>query len=298
MARRFLAMGECMVELAPLEAEGHYQRRFAGDTFNTAWYTAQLSAGTGLEVSYLTAVGQDDISDDMLAFMEGSGVQPIAARRADRTLGLYMISLVKGERSFAYWRSQAAARTFVDDLDALPGLESGDVAYFSGITLGILTADRREKLLSLLAEARARGVILAFDMNLRPKLWDSTETMCAAVEEAAGVADMVFPSFDDEAQFFGDASPEATARRYLALGAKTAVVRNGPDPVLIATAESQSWIEPAKVPEIVDTTAAGDSFNGGFFAKYLNGASVEDAARYGCEIAGKVIAQRGALVSL
>ena len=93
MARRFLAMGECMVELAPLEVADHYQRRFAGDTFNTAWYAAQLSAGTGLEVSYLTAVGQDDISDDMLAFMEGSGVQPIAARRVDRTLGLYMISL-------------------------------------------------------------------------------------------------------------------------------------------------------------------------------------------------------------
>ena len=43
MAYRFLSMGECMVELAPLDSPDQYQRRFAGDTFNTAWYATQLS---------------------------------------------------------------------------------------------------------------------------------------------------------------------------------------------------------------------------------------------------------------
>ena len=322
MAYRFLSMGECMVELAPLDSPDQYQRRFAGDTFNTAWYAAQLSRapqpapngpessangspqsqGEALEVAYLTAVGQDRLSSDLLAFIEDAGIRPFAARRPDRTLGLYMIALAQGERSFAYWRSEAAARTFVDGLDRLPLLDAGDVAFFSGITLGILDTKRRAALLDLLAEAKSRGVRLAFDMNLRPKLWPDAATMCSAVEEAARLADMVFPSFDDEAQFFGDASPEATADRYLALGASTALVRNGAQPVLIACAGpgERRWVEasPVDVDQVIDTTAAGDSFNGAFFARYLTGSSLEDAVRYGCEIAARVITKRGALVRL
>ena len=59
----------------------------------------------------------------------------------------------------------------------------------------------------------------AFDPNIRPALWAGQEDMHAGLHAAAGQADVVLPSFDDEAAAFSDATPEATAQRYLAQGA-------------------------------------------------------------------------------
>ena len=105
----FLALGECMVEIAP--AEGGLSRvGFAGDTFNTAWYARQLLPEEWT-VSYGSCIGSDAISDEMASYMQSHGVDTSTLRRfSDRTVGLYMISLQDGERSFSYWRGQSAAR--------------------------------------------------------------------------------------------------------------------------------------------------------------------------------------------
>ncbi len=111
----FLALGECMVELSNA-GDGLYRRGFAGDTFNTAWYMRRLLP-QDWTVGYATCVGTDAISDAMLAFLAGEGIDVSAIRRVpDRTVGLYMITTENGERSFSYWRGESAARTLGDDL--------------------------------------------------------------------------------------------------------------------------------------------------------------------------------------
>ena len=96
---QFVAIGECMVELS--EAEGGLLRRgFAGDTFNTAYYARKLLPAAWT-VSYLSALGDDALSTQMLAFMTESGIDASPVRRiAGKSPGLYMISLLNGERSF------------------------------------------------------------------------------------------------------------------------------------------------------------------------------------------------------
>lgn len=291
MTSKLLCIGECMIEMAP-DGTGHYAMGFAGDTFNTAWYAAKL----GLNVGYLSAVGDDEPSARMTRFMADAGVTPHLTVRHGRTVGLYMISLNNGERSFAYWRDTAAARTLADDLDCLPDLGKGDVAFFSGITLAILTDDARARLLSVLDAARAKGITVAFDPNLRPRLWPDDATMCAAITAGGAVADIVLPSFEDEASFFGDTTPEDTAQRYGNAG--LVVVKNGADPVVIRMRDKISTVVPETVATIVDTTAAGDSFNAGFLNALLGGASPEDAAARACALSAKVITARGALVEL
>ena len=114
MTSRILAIGECMVELSQTDA-GLYRRSFAGDTFNAAWYLRRL-LHLDAEVSYATCIGEDAVSDEMLRFFETEGILTDAVRRVpDRTVGLYMISLDGGERSFSYWRAQSAARCLADD---------------------------------------------------------------------------------------------------------------------------------------------------------------------------------------
>lgn len=293
---RLLSIGECMIELAP-EADGRFRRGFAGDTFNTAWYARRL-AGPEVEVAYLTAVGDDEPSRQMTAFIEHAGITPRITIRQGGSVGLYMISLQDGERSFSYWRSMSAARTLADDLTELPGLAPGDVAFFSGITLAILPEPGRQRFLDVLARGRARGITIAFDPNLRPRLWSDAEDMTTWIMKAAAVSDLALPSFEDEATYFDDADIAGTASRYADAGVGTTIVKDGAGPVLIRSEYGDATVTPEPATKIVDTTAAGDSFNAGFLTAFVQGANLEDAVRQGCAIARKVIAERGALVEI
>ncbi|MBU4527389.1 MAG: sugar kinase [Hoeflea sp.] len=296
MKRKFVSIGECMVEMAP-GGNGDYRLGFAGDTLNTAWY-AKRTFSDDWEIAYLTAVGDDEISRRMTEFIRDAGIRTDFIQKIpDRTVGLYLIQLNHGERSFAYWRSDSAARQLAGDPARLEAaMVSAGVIYFSGITLAILSAHHRTSLLEAISGARRNGAIVAFDPNLRPRLWEDAETMRQMVMSAAGVSDIILPSHEDEALHFGDPAPDATASRYGDAGASLVVVKNGPGEIVSLDHGEIGRHDPVLVDSIVDTTAAGDSFNAGFLAAYLERGDLSLAIRAGAELAARVISRRGALV--
>lgn len=295
---RVLSIGEAMVEMAPSAQAGEYRMGFAGDTMNTAWYLRRLLPETDA-VDYLTAVGTDAVSDQMVAFLEAAGIGTAhVARRPDLTVGLYMIQLQDGERSFSYWRGQSAARTLAEDARTLTQAMTGaDITYFSGITLAILPRDDRQRLLDALRGFRAQGAEVVFDPNLRPRLWVGPAQMTEAVMQAAAVSDTILPSHEDEATWFGDADPLETAKRYAGAGARMVIVKNGPGRILAWAEGKTSRHDPVPVSDIVDTTAAGDAFNAGFLAGRIAGTPLAQSIHAAAALSAKVIQSRGALVS-
>jgi 2-dehydro-3-deoxygluconokinase len=297
MAGRLLSIGECMVEL--MQAEGGLLRKgFAGDTLNTAYYARQYLPDDW-SVDYFSAVGVDMISDEMLAFMEGHRIGTEHVARIDgRSPGLYMIHLKDGERSFSYWRSVSAAKLLARDGDRLRNaIEASDVIVFSGITLAILPAEDVDTLLAELRRAKAAGKTVVFDPNIRPRLWDDVGRMRATITEGARAATLVMPSLDDETTHFGDASLEETVARYRALGVDGLVVKDGSKGATLVFDGTRSHAPSAKVETIVDTTSAGDSFNGAFLARFATGSSPQEAARFAADVAAAVIQHHGALVA-
>lgn len=295
---RIVCVGECMVELSAA-GPGLYRRGFAGDTFNTAWYLRRLLPA-GFAVDYATCVGDDELSAQMRDFIAGAGVG-VGSVRAEpgRTVGLYMISLRDGERSFAYWRSASAARRLAADAGWLGDqLRGAGLVLFSGITMAIVPPEDRPTLLAALAAARAGGALVAFDPNIRMRLWPDAEAARAGLTAAAGSADILLPSFDDEAALFGDADPAATLARYRGLGARAVVVKNGPGEVLAWDAdEGAVAFAPAPIAA-TDSTAAGDSFNAACLAARLQGASLAEAVAAGARLAGRVCQSPGGLVEV
>ncbi|RWM11080.1 sugar kinase [Mesorhizobium sp.] len=287
------SIGECMLELSG-QAGPNWRLGFAGDTFNTLWALHALSPDR--PATYVSAFGDDPFSRDQIGFFAQNGIgignSPVIAGARP---GLYAITLTGAERAFTYWRSDAAARQLASDPAALAkSLENQALVYFSGITLAILDETARKTLLAAVAKARAAGSLVAFDPNYRPRLWPNRETAQAAILEAVAVADIALPTFPDEQMLFGDETPQATAERLGSLVGEI-VVKNGEQPAVLAVSGALQTVAAVHVATPVDTTGAGDSFNGGYLAARLAGHAPAEAVRRAHCVAAAVVQVRGAL---
>ncbi|MGI9462427.1 MAG: sugar kinase, partial [Aestuariivirgaceae bacterium] len=211
--------------------------------------------------------------------------------------GLYLIHLDGAERSFSYWRETSAARHLADDrLHLANALEGASVVYLSGITLAILPQDDAMFLLERLKAETAAGKIVVFDPNIRPSLWSSAERMRDLIELTAENSTIVMPSFDDEQSAFGDETPRATLDRYSDVGAAIVVLKNGTGDVMVRTSGQIQSFPTRIVDEPIDTTGAGDAFNGAFIAEYVSSRDIGRAVSSGQDCSAKVVCHRGALM--
>ncbi len=292
---RIAAVGECMVEFAPDGRDG-WRMGFAGDTFNTLWTMRGLLPGDAV-TDYVSAFGDDEFSRQQIAFFAKHGIGTAdSPRYGDARPGLYAITLDGAERSFTYWRSDAVARRLADDRDALArSLAQRDLIYFSGISLAILSATARQNLLAAIAAARAAGSRIAFDPNYRPRLWPQREVAQEVITAAAQLADIVLPTFDDERLLYGDVDSRATFQRLKALGVAECVIKNGAQPALLSSAGAVMEIAARADAKAVDTSGAGDAFNGAYLAARLQSRTPKDAAEFAHRVAALAIGVRGAL---
>ncbi|QIL90376.1 sugar kinase [Microbulbifer sp. SH-1] len=301
---KLAALGEVMVELAPQAvSQGSGQKAllaqsYAGDTYNTAVYIAR----GGVEVSYVTMLGEDPYSEEVLTRLADEGIDTSAiARLPGRCPGLYMIqNTADGERYFTYWRGEAPARELFADparRDALKAhLNQMDCLYLSGITLAIMNPEARAELLAFLKEYRANGGRVAFDSNYRPRLWASAEAARTVVAEFLQQADMALLTFEDEQALWGDERPGSCLKRNSDFGVAELVIKRGAEPVLLQVDGVLTAIDVPPVSSVVDTTGAGDSFNAGYLAARLQGASPQQSIAAGNRCAARVIGHRGAII--
>lgn len=260
----------------------------AGDTLNTAIYLKR--SAPALKVDYVTRLGDDPFSGRIRDFImqEGIGTEAISVEPGGSP-GLYAITLgAGGERSFTYWRSASAARKLFSDGN-LSVLDDYDLVYLSGISLAILPQEVRT---ALLDHIRRRGLAMAYDNNYRPGLWESRDTARMVSGAFLTAAAIPLPSMDDEVALSGE-SPAAVERRCRALAGLGALKRGAEGPMSIGEPIVQDYPPALRV---IDTTAAGDSFNGGYLAARLTGASQARALRAGHRLAARVIGHRGAIM--
>lgn len=283
-----------MVELVTAGGS-QMQKSFAGDTYNTAVYLKR--SAPNISVSFLTAIGEDFLSNELLFAMGEEQINTDQVYRCSkRNLGLYMVRTDSyGERTFAYWRDNSAATQTMNVMSQIP--ESADVFYFSGISVAILDVSQREKLFEMIKALQSKGCKIVFDPNYRPRLWQSQEEAREWMDKSYAAADIAFPGGDDHLALYGHTNADEVLTHLAPMGIEEIVMKNGAVGVHIVNQEGQYIVPVQKVTNVVDTTAAGDAFNGGYLAARLSGKSVTESASFGAIVAGTVIQYPGAIIS-
>lgn len=298
MNGQFWAAGECMLELRPAEANRMHTTA-AGDTYNTAVYLKRLLPD--MAVHYVSALGDDAVSAGIAAQMRANGIDDsLVAILPGALPGLYTIATdARGERRFSYWRQQSAARRMLgpEHLDQLRAAAAQcRCLLLTGISLAILDDERRAALLALAAELRARGAWVVLDNNFRPALWPA-DTAREWLQRALQVSTHALLSFDDEALLHGDADPQAAIDRALGHGCEEVVIKMGEAGCVLGLPGQSAQAIPATPAKVVDTTAAGDSFNAGYLAGRLAGHAPRQAAAIGGDLAAIVVGHAGAIIA-
>ena len=270
---------------------------FGGDTYNSAVYFSRLT-NNKTNTFYSTALGKDNFSKKMISRFKNENIKCDYIRTdGENPPGLYSIEInKKGERSFSYWRDQSPSKYIFlgsKGKKLVKDINNADVFYYTGISAGILDEKQRKDLINIGSTA----TICGFDFNYRSQLHYNKKVSQLLFNEINNRVDIHFVSFDDARELFKIKNPLEIFE----------IINEKKNLILIRYKNSiifknkQQEIKTVTVPhgEVVDTTAAGDAFNGSFLAIMNNNKNVpvEENILISHSVTREVIKHRGAIIS-
>ncbi|UCH33122.1 MAG: sugar kinase [Armatimonadota bacterium] len=292
-----ISIGECMVEFfcdGPMGRARSFQRAFGGDTLNLLVAAARL----GCRCGYITRVGDDPFGPGLLEGWRAEKLDLAHAPLAPGFNGIYFISVLEGgEREFTYYRAgSAASHLGPDDVDP-DYIATAKIVHASGITQA-LSPSCRAAVKRAFEVAKQAGIMTSFDPNLRLKLW-TLEQAREALAEVLPLVDVILPAAPQETgELIGIEDPEQAAKHFHDNGVATVVIKMGRRGCLVSDGDTMRRIPAHRSPLVVDTTGAGDAFNGGFLAGLCMGHDAMSGAGVGAAMAGLKVRGRGAVASL
>jgi 2-dehydro-3-deoxygluconokinase len=271
-----LSMGEPMVEFNQTR-EGNgatFLRGCGGDSSNFAVAAARQGAQAG----YISAVGADTNGALLRQLWRAEGVDDTHVRTMpDAPTGVYFVSHGENGHRFDFCRTGSAASRYTPQDLPLEAISRAKVLHLSGISLGISTS-ACDACYRAIEQARANGVIVSFDTNLRRQLWPLGRAR-AVIRDVMSQADICLPSFDDIVQLFDLKDADEIVDWCLASGAKIVGLKLGSKGNLVADGKRRYHISPYPC-RVVDATGAGDTFGGAFIARIVAGDNIEHAGHY------------------
>ncbi len=251
-----------------------YLQGFGGDSSNFAIAASRQ----GARVAYVSALGDDPYGHMLRDLWDAEGVDHRGvAVDPDAFTAIYFVTHDERGHHFHFFRAGSAASR-MQPKDLPRGVIEGARAFhLSGISLAIST-QACDTGFAAVEMARAAGVQVSFDTNLRLKLWPITRAR-AVMTEALRLAHIALPSYDDVHAITGLDEPDAIVDHCLRLGARVVALKLGEQGAIVATPDERHRIAPHPCSP-VDATGAGDTFGGSFVARLLAGDSVADAGRY------------------
>ncbi|MFN8629529.1 MAG: carbohydrate kinase family protein [Chloroflexota bacterium] len=267
--------------------DGRRGRRPMVGPGGTAANTARGLAALGVPTRFAGAVGDDAFGRQAAEDLVAAGVDTSGLIVAGEAATCRVIALVEpdGERSLVVWPPDGGALRWLRPRDVPPEAIAG-AAWLHTTGMCLRDPPVRDTVLAAMAEARAAGVPVSIDLNLRVELWGLDATRRAIVEQAVALADVVLGSGPEEllplaAALGASATTVEAAAAALAGGARTIVARLGGQGALACDAAGVVSRSAGFAVEVRNVIGAGDAFNAGFIAARVEGRPIDAALAWG-----------------
>ena len=285
-------LGEAMMLLVadrpgPLEQAQSFFKRTAGAETNVAIGLSRL----GLKVGWASRLGTDMMGRYLLAEMQREGIDcsHVVCDPTQRTGFQFKGRVDDGsDPPVEYHRKgSAASHIGAGDVDEA-WLRSARHLHATGVFPAV-SATTLPAALRAMEVMRAAGRTISFDPNLRPTLWQDSDSMRRELNRLATLADWVLPGLDEGRFLTGEQAAPAIAAWYRARGARLVVVKLGPDGAWYDGQEGSGQVPGFAVDKVVDTVGAGDGFAVGLVSALLEGRTVPEAVRRGAWIGARTV---------
>jgi len=245
---------------------------------------AVAAARLGSNVSMLGRVGKDNFGNFLLENLKSNNVNSQLVQFDDASTGTAIIVVDENGQNSIVLSAGANSKVSPSDVEH---------ASFSDFDLLLLQLEiPTPSVLSAIKLAKEKGVRVILNPAPAKEL----------PHELTSLADFVIPNETElslltKTEVKDIPTAEIAGKLLLDHGTQNVIVTLGSNGALIVTQELTRHIPPFKV-DVVDTTAAGDAFIGGFATALLQNKELEDAVRYGCATGALATTKFGAQPSL
>ncbi|HXW08743.1 MAG TPA: 5-dehydro-2-deoxygluconokinase [Vicinamibacterales bacterium] len=255
-----------------------------------------ISVGTrrlGLRSALLTAVGEDEVADFVLAFLRQEGVETrFIPRKAGRRTSAVIMSIQPPDTfPLTFYRDNCADRALdLDDVRAAP-VDRSRVLLVTGTGLGYEPS--RSATIFATERARATGARVVVDIDYRPGEWASVEHFGVHMRALLPSAHLAVGTDEELRAASGEAESASGAERLLRLGLDALVLKRGAEGAVIFRRDHAPVVVPAFRIEVLNVLGAGDAFASGLLYGSLQGWPLERAVRMACATGAIVVTRHG-----
>jgi fructokinase len=270
------------------ECDG-YTKFFGGSPSNIAINVNKL----GIRSHIVAAIGEDGLGTFLLNRLRMAGMDTGGIQRIDEPTSLVVVTKSKATPIPVFYRGADYRLTYNTSLDR--ALKNSKAFHFSCWPISKVPA--RQTVERVIEEASQHGLLIGFDPNYHPMIWQRDEDGVAYVKSVISKVDIVKPSEDDAERLFGPDSPINQVEKFLELGAKLVIMTLGKEGAIVSNGRETVPFN-SLATEIEDTTGAGDAFWSGFYAAAINGYTIKEALWFGFAVSAYKLKYRGAVADL
>jgi fructokinase len=301
-----VALGEILIDFTPAgkSKAGNvlFERNPGGAPANVLAAVTRL----GGTAAFIGKVGDDAFGRYLKTVLDGIGIVSRGLRvtkDADTTLAFVHLDS-KGDRSFSFYRRPGADTTLkVEEVD-LGLLDQARIFHFGSLSL--TNEPARRATLATAAYAKSRGLLVSYDPNWRPPLWESDAAAKAGMLSGLPFADLVKVSETELAFLTGEKDLATGSRKLFTPDMKLLLVTLGPKGCFFRCAKGTGHVETYDT-RVVDTTGAGDAFVGGLLYRLsrpdrrladLTLDEIGEWVEFSCAVGSLCATKRGAIPAM
>jgi fructokinase/2-dehydro-3-deoxygluconokinase len=252
-----------------------------GSAANVAVAVARLNQ----EVTFVGAIGNDGYGHWVTDELAGEKVDVTGLYPLDDKFTPMVLALIEpsGERMVVVWPPEDGAHHFLPPSAIHTAFFQG-AGWLHASGMCLRKSPARETILQAMEKAKAKGIPVSLDLNIRNEMWGYDDETRATFERAVSLSDVVFGNAEEEICLVARNSSIDQALNTLSAGNRTIIARIGADGAYVS-ASSQLTHVPGFEVEVVDTLGAGDAFDGGFITARMEGLAVTESVRWGNAVA-------------